>query len=277
MSTNRWSSLFGDNYTMPGDEPDAIDEIKEEEVSSPTEEPVIAAPEIATARLQRSSSDGDWRSTGGPLQTVGIEWNRRATAPVGMITQYTQRGQRKPNTFYDLGTVISAYHHLAGNPLPINKEQTLNEFLSPDGQWIQSKVRKFVVIERSIGHCLVLPIFTYSNRGLAARKGVAQEYIGVFDSESAGPHRSDSSNGFVLVTRAPEYRNVPEGSFHYQSLSAYAHLTAPIVHEYNISVIHEGTVVGEELRKLLAAYKNAQVDNPPKGLGGLGRGGGRWR
>ncbi|KAL2063100.1 hypothetical protein VTL71DRAFT_6172 [Oculimacula yallundae] len=223
------------------------------------------APPMAFARNRNSKDPAkspnapDWRATGGgPLPEVTVAWHDRQTQPDGSLKVYTEYGEpiNKWSSSYNLGMIFSAFHHITGRAFP-SKAETLTEFISPKGQWICSKSRKFVVVENFLNHCLVLPIFTYGNQGLQGKTRVAQEYIGVFDSVSTKEYQPQTDNGYVLVERAPEYANVSITNFHYQSLSAYARLTAPVVHEYSTPVVIEGTIISEHLQKLLDAYRIA--------------------
>ncbi|PVH75158.1 hypothetical protein DL98DRAFT_593428 [Cadophora sp. DSE1049] len=192
------------------------------------------------------------RQTLGPVDES--IWSRKPS--FGSIKSYKPYGERHRNDFYVPGVVISAYHHMSPN-ITESMQEAEDTFLSPRGQWILSKRRKFIVVERHVNHCITIPIYTYGKKGLLEKSNLTNEYIGVFDSAETDDHKSQSiENGYVLGTRAPAFGMVPKGDFHFFDSLSHAHLTNPVCFDYASPSKYEGNIKPENIKKLLTKYYN---------------------
>ncbi|KAK0117566.1 hypothetical protein ONS95_011902 [Cadophora gregata] len=228
-------------------------------------------PELPSRKREIQSSSRSFQDPTLPLQQPHSTSNERILDRVPSlgtgIRTYQPYGVRRTNDFYLPGVVISAYHHMTPN-ITAGMKESGDLLLTPRLQWILSKRRKFIVVERHVNHCITIPIYTYGKKGLAEKYSLTNEYIGVFDSAETGDHRSQSpENGYVLGVRATEFSDAQRGEFHYFDGLSYAHLTSPVCFDYASPSLHEGNIAVKDIERLLAKYYGCMPKDrvsPPK-------------
>jgi hypothetical protein len=121
------------------------------------------------------------------------------------------------------------------------------------------KVRRFIIIEPRVGHCLCIPILTYGRQGVL-KAGVHPEDHGVaYSSGKEGPFLLGRESG--LMSKGPIEIKVVNDSHKLDPLSRINYSKVYTV-ETNVKVLFIGEVAKGCL-KLLAANYNAA--HPPVG------------
>ncbi|KUJ20750.1 uncharacterized protein LY89DRAFT_779465 [Mollisia scopiformis] len=160
------------------------------------------------------------------------------------------------------GVIISFPQHAPHWQNPPRGPLTNYDSISHQGHWVESKIRKFIVIERRTHHCIVLPMFTHGGRGLSGKQDRHRmEYIGVLDAadwdrpDLASENAYHTPNGSIWATRAPAFARAARGSFHWISPAAYVQHTAPQRFDYSWPCLLEGGIfTPADLALLLAKY-----------------------
>lgn len=174
--------------------------------------------------------------------------------------QFELQGIIRPAQFYKLGNVIRfPLHKMNMKEPPGNDPPASSESLVKIGRWVHSKYRSLIIVELSLYHCTTIPIHTNSGNGLKFRPS-KDEYIGVRDSldRRRPPPPSESKHRNILVTRLPEFLNLPgpvEQQPHYFRPKSYAHLNFPVVFDYTIACEVQGRIEdNRDLVRLVRTY-----------------------
>lgn len=235
---------------------------RDKEPVAPTA-PVADEPREAHGR----SNAGDWNNN----SNFGRR-PRPVLAPGGPVPPSTAPKSTGPNReygkvqdalFWKRGKLISLVHHTPWFNFQVAPTHPAVS-LSRQNTWVHSKARKFVVIEVFLSHYVALPVYTYDGKGIRARSEQERnDYIGVRDSAETGNFQSDTDNGYVIATRAKEFRNVDEGNFHFISRQAYCNAAEPHSFSFRSACKHEGEILGaDDIEKVVKLYY-ARAPKPP--------------
>lgn len=178
--------------------------------------------------------------------------------PIQQPPVYRLHGSKPEIIHMVKGAVISFPLHLPSFRQPVTspaREHTLTYI----GQWIESKIRKFIIIEIYPYHCIVLPLYSFGGQGLANREN-KDEFIAARDAAEGVPiaTESESPHGAISIERLREWRESnPNNNLqdpHYIHPSSYVHIAEPQYFNFGWPCVREGCVRNDDLKKLSELY-----------------------
>jgi len=227
---------------------------------------------LTTSRRERSYSVTNDQENGAvrrdPAQTTTGSESDAATQTVeplitfgdsSTLTVPTKRrmiyGTRHIRADFELGTIICAvYHqpHYDLSPVGVGTRELTDTSFGP----IYSKERKFAVIGLYPDHCVCLPIFSYSGRGLGSKPIEIQlNHFGVRDSKIDPIAPSPNRYNVLISARCPPYDELPPGTFHVMSNNSNMHFTYPVSFNYETPCIVEARLTRISYCYLMQAFR----------------------
>ncbi|KAM0124408.1 hypothetical protein ACHAO1_011039 [Botrytis cinerea] len=177
------------------------------------------------------------------------------TAPYKRMERY---GSAHLPGAYHHGDVICAVEHYPDFTRTIpekNDRYRTDTVFGP----VFSKERKYIVLQKYREHCVVIPIFTHTGRGLAGKPpAVRDHYISIRDGDRPNQAPPENIHGNLQTHRYPEFqdrrdrRRVP--NFHIMSDKSAVYFVYPICHRYSVPCIFESRLRTDSLDYLLHIY-----------------------